>query len=408
MKRPHILYITYGNMLRSTGFSEQCRAEVRQLAARRYKVTALAFENHAEIRQRAAGRRELSELYRDAGARLITVPIFGETRLKFWPVRATLDGATIAMLTQTLRVDILHAHEIRIGSVATRVGRLLKRPVIVDMHGVPLAERVYDGGVTTGDETYAWLARSEREAITHADHVFVVSHPFVEHIRSTYGIDAARISVTRSSVDTDVFRFDEQARIARRREIGVSSQPLVLFVGSVHRYQIFDQVVAFFKTLRTQRPDAVLLVLTGGVETIVAELARLGVSDGCVVRSVPHDQVAEWMSAADMGVLLRERSLVNRVASPVKAAEYLACGLPMVISDDIGDLSALVRKRDLGVVLGGLSESDYAQAARHLLKDWPQNAEAMRTRCRKAALENLSWDVCMDEFERSYEKLLTR
>jgi hypothetical protein len=44
---------------------------------------------------------------------------------------------------------------------------------------------------------------------------------------------------------------------------------------------------------------------------------------------------------------------VNEVASPVKFGEYLASGLPVVMSAGIGDYSELVRRKKVGVILKG-------------------------------------------------------
>jgi hypothetical protein len=48
--------------------------------------------------------------------------------------------------------------------------------------------------------------------------------------------------------------------------------------------------------------------------------------------------------------MIREDTITNRVASPTKFAEYLAAGLPVLISAHIGDFSTTVRANDLGLV----------------------------------------------------------
>jgi hypothetical protein len=49
--------------------------------------------------------------------------------------------------------------------------------------------------------------------------------------------------------------------------------------------------------------------------------------------------------------LVRDYSNTNRVASPVKFAEYLAAGLRVIISESLGDFSEFVSKNSCGVVL---------------------------------------------------------
>jgi hypothetical protein len=63
--------------------------------------------------------------------------------------------------------------------------------------------------------------------------------------------------------------------------------------------------------------------------------------------------------------LVREDSVTNQVASPVKFAEYLAAGLQIIISEKLGDYSALVAKEGLGIVYSNalplLSKISYTQ-----------------------------------------------
>lgn len=57
-----------------------------------------------------------------------------------------------------------------------------------------------------------------------------------------------------------------------------------------------------------------------------------------------------------MGLLLREKSLVNEVASPTKFAEYMLCGLPCILTEGIGDYSRLAREHDIGTVINDLNK----------------------------------------------------
>jgi hypothetical protein len=56
------------------------------------------------------------------------------------------------------------------------------------------------------------------------------------------------------------------------------------------------------------------------------------------------------MIIADYGILIREQSVTNQVASPVKFAEYLACGLQVLISEGIGDFTDFVKQQNCGKI----------------------------------------------------------
>jgi glycosyltransferase involved in cell wall biosynthesis len=54
---------------------------------------------------------------------------------------------------------------------------------------------------------------------------------------------------------------------------------------------------------------------------------------------------------ADFGMLFRKDEIVNRVASPTKFSEYALCGLPVLISDNIGDFSNFIKETGFGYVI---------------------------------------------------------
>ncbi len=66
---------------------------------------------------------------------------------------------------------------------------------------------------------------------------------------------------------------------------------------------------------------------------------------------VNEADVPSVLSSCDYGILLRERSVTNKVSSPVKFAEYLACGLKILISPEIGDYSEYVVRNECGLLV---------------------------------------------------------
>ncbi len=78
---------------------------------------------------------------------------------------------------------------------------------------------------------------------------------------------------------------------------------------------------------------------------------------------IRHDEVRAALLACDYGLLLRDTRVTNHVASPTKFAEYLSVGLPVLISPDVGDFSAMVERDRLGqVVVPGMALPSEAPA----------------------------------------------
>ena len=98
-------------------------------------------------------------------------------------------------------------------------------------------------------------------------------------------------------------------------------------------------------------PTAHFLVLTPDLSQ-AEEMARRLLPEGrCTIRAAAHAEVPRYLRASDLGLLLRAPDPINVVACPTKFAEFAMSGLPVLISDGIGDCSTFVAERKAGVVL---------------------------------------------------------
>lgn len=121
--------------------------------------------------------------------------------------------------------------------------------------------------------------------------------------------------------------------------------------------------------------------------------AQAGVSSADItLRSAPHEQVASFLMAADVALLLRENTLTNRVASPVKFAEYLRCGVPVIMTHYVGDLAEVAVREGVGETVNfPVAPNDIAGAARRLRARLDDDKDDFRRRCSEVAESHLSW-----------------
>jgi glycosyltransferase involved in cell wall biosynthesis len=112
-----------------------------------------------------------------------------------------------------------------------------------------------------------------------------------------------------------------------------------------------------------------------------------------------------YLSAADAGLSFVLPAPSKRASSPVKNGEYLACGLPVVTTDGIGDYSDLVGRRRVGVVVRSLDSSGYRAAAAEL-KDLLGDGGLAR-RCAEVARSEVGlYEVVIPRYLRLYAGLL--
>lgn len=129
-----------------------------------------------------------------------------------------------------------------------------------------------------------------------------------------------------------------------------------------------DDVIQLFVGMRQKIENLFMLFLSHEPSAIRQMVkGKIKPSDVMVIQ-VPHGEVARYLCAADVGVLLRENTLTNKVASPIKFSEYMCCGLPCIISGNIGDTEEIIGEGNAGIIL-------------HSQRDLPSLSELRKLLC---------------------------
>jgi glycosyltransferase involved in cell wall biosynthesis len=112
------------------------------------------------------------------------------------------------------------------------------------------------------------------------------------------------------------------------------------------------------------------------------------------------------LCAADAGIAFYKPTFSRLATSPVKLAEYLACGLPVIINAGVGDSDDFISAQKLGVVVTDFNDHEYSRA---LLELETLRSEVTRVRARQTAED--FFDVRrkgLEGYARLYEKVLNR
>ena len=244
------------------------------------------------------------------------------------------------------------------------VGRaIFATGLALSMRSWGLTKRVvYDGRGAVAAEWREYLGKHgwpiplnsiegiEKSAVSNADYVMGVSSALFSYYESSYGVKVNG-SVVPCLMDVRFRKraFNAEQRSQIRREFDLKDSDIVLLMSASRSdWQSLDQIRLHLIELFNQNDRLKLILLSN--EKVETESWQ-GFHDRVIQDWVSPEDVVKYYWAADYGLLLREDSLTNRVAAPVKFAEYIAAGLRVFISPDIGDYSMMVVREDLGRVL---------------------------------------------------------
>lgn len=225
----------------------------------------------------------------------------------------------------------------------------LTRKVCFDARGAYAAEweeyRLIDD-----DALIAQFRPLEHAAVHASDMRLAVSHALVAHWAERYAWQGGEYVVVPCTLGKDHKRVDRPVSDHAKTTAGQEQEVVLVYSGSTAVWQSFQLLNDLLGALLSSQQYVRVLFLSRPDPNNAALQARFpGRVD---VRWVGANEVGGLLAACDLGLLIREDTITNRVASPTKFAEYLAAGLPVVISPHIGDFSAYVSANDLGVVLG--------------------------------------------------------
>lgn len=170
-----------------------------------------------------------------------------------------------------------------------------------------------------------WLERrAELPALRGATLVACGTDVIAEQV-ARLGVEDERLLVTPTGVDLALFArpFD---RAAVRRTLGIDDGFVIGWAGSFRPFHALDQLVHAVAAVG----DATLLLVGDGPER--PRIERLAEALGVRARFtglVPHDDLPRMLAAMDVGVVLARPDEPFHY-SPLKVAEYLAAGLPVI------------------------------------------------------------------------------
>jgi glycosyltransferase involved in cell wall biosynthesis len=201
------------------------------------------------------------------------------------------------------------------------------------------------------------------------------------------GVPHDRIIVTPSGVDLNDFVVHTDPREIRAWH-GLEDRFVIGWVGSFRRFHSVEQLVEAAAHLDDD--DVSLLLVGDGPErSRVEQLARDRGVHAVFTGTVRYKYVASYLAAMDVGVVLAPEEGAFHY-SPLKLAEYVAAGLP-VVAPRIAQVAARLRDGSDSVLVPVNDPAQLAAGLRELRRD-PELRKRIAANARAAAETEWTWD----------------
>jgi glycosyltransferase involved in cell wall biosynthesis len=300
----------------------------------------------------------------------------------------------VTYLTLKENINVIHAR----GAFSALIGivpRLfLKRKMIFDMRGL-MAEEYVDAGLWSRQSfIYRIMNKLEKYLIKKSDHVIVLTDKIKDIFLRAYKIKNMTIIPTCVNLE----KFDLSS--AKKQ----TDQFTLIYTGAIGTWYMLDEMIDFYKVLSESMTNARFIILSQSDKNIIERHVPKELRGSVVIKSADPEGVGNYLNTADMGIFFIKPCFSKIASCPTKFAEYLACGLPVIINSKIGDTDDIVRDNRAGIVIESFNIKEYAKAMADI-KKLLEEGDILKRRCRDTAKRYFSLEEGVSKYCKIYDML---
>ena len=308
-------------------------------------------------------------------------------------VRRTRRALTDAL---ALRADVYHLHDPELLTIVRKLKKRSGAKVVYDSHEHSVAHMMQKGYIPypLRKAASSGVALAERRAVPFLDAVVTADRGVADHFRG-YGADP---TVIHNFVRQDLFEGAQPP----------DDPPYdLVYHGSLPSFYLRTCFAADDELCRRGRQVRWLFVaqlIPGDQDWVRDEVERRGAADRFEFHArVPHQEIPALVTRAKMGIIPLPDRPKYRSNIPTKLFEFMALGMPVVLSDlpptrgflSDGEAAITVRPDDPG---------DYAEAIDALLSD-PGRRRRMGEAGRAKVASGLNWNAEAARLVALYDRL---
>ncbi|MFC5269348.1 glycosyltransferase [Adhaeribacter terreus] len=271
----------------------------------------------------------------------------------------------IIRLIQNYKVDLLIARGAPAGALAYKAWLKTNIPFVVESFE-PHADYMLESGVwKKNDLRYIFEKRWEEKQKKYSYALLPVAENYRTELISE-GVNAKKIKTVPCCINNEKYAFNTIIRERLRQELGIGSKEIVgiyvgKFGGLYYEKEAFD---LFKKCFDYFNNNFKLLILSPNEpDYIENQLLNAKIElNNTYFKKVKPELVPQYLSVSDFGIATYKPGPSKLFLSPIKVGEYWANGLPVLITDGIGDETYLVDKENCGATFVAGEENSIRNA----------------------------------------------
>jgi len=199
---------------------------------------------------------------------------------------------------------------------------------------------------------YKLLKILEILALKKSDFTICMSKTLEQHYRGIW--HRGNYAYIPPCVDFQRFDLYNGAKKDARNKYQIPANSLILlYSGSFDWPWSISKICGeIFSKIKEKDPETYLLILSNSEESkIIDILLTSGIEKkDIIIYSPNYSEIPSLTNAADIGLVVREESIINKVAYPIKFLEYLASGIPVITTKANLFISQIAEDEKIGLI----------------------------------------------------------
>lgn len=292
------------------------------------------------------------------------------------------------ILISNVKPSTVNAHSLGVLPIALISKLMFKSKLIYDAHEL---ETETNGLKGIRKRISKFL---EKKIMKYVDMTLVVSESIADWYANEYKIDRPTVILNVPN------RRELKLNNYFREQLGIrEDQIILLYQGGLIEGRGINLIL---DALKTRKEDSLVGVFMGYGDlepNIKADSTKF--DNIYFFPAVSPQVVLEYTSSADLGISLIENTCLSYYyCMPNKLFEYAMAGLPVLVSN-MKDMSELVKKNNMGIVVNDISTIDINRLLDGFLQ---YNLKEMKENAYRVAIEN-SWEIQEQKMVESYKNM---
>jgi len=403
MKEKKVVFLSYDGITDPLGQSQILPYLFGISSNKNYKITIVSFEKTKNYHQNKVFI--LNKLKKN------NIDWVQLKYTKYPPIFSTLWD--IYKLKRTLNklknkgLDLIHCRSYITNLVALEFKKTYKTPFIFDMRGFYADERV-EGKIWSLDnfiykKIYNYFKSKEKEFLQFSDYTISLTENGKKEILSWNLPNQTKIKVIPCCTDENLFQTKNIQNV--RAELGYNKDDFIIsYVGSIGTWYMLDEMLDFFKCLKTKKPNAKFFFITKDDSQLILEKVKSKKIDVSNIKIQPssREMMPSYIGVSNFSIFLILPVFSKKASSPTKMGEIMNLGIPIICNSGVGDVDEIMEKSMPELLVKEFSNKEYERVINLITNNYKPNQKTII----ETSHSYYSLDKGVEKYKEVYKEIL--